>query len=81
MRILALIFMLGCSLNRTKMVGVIDSDEMYFDGWVPVSVENAPNNARTWVRLNRKQLLTATKGTRVVFYVNAQKVGATNESR
>ena len=74
MRFLFLIFAVGCAANKTKMVGVVDSNEMYFDGWVPVQVENAPNS-RTWVRLNREQLSNATKGTRVVFYVQATEVG------
>jgi len=79
MKFLPLLMLLGCAANKTKMTGVISTEEIYFDGWVAVKVTNAPSAPTMWVRLNRKQLEQAKKGTNVVFYVEAKEVH--NESR
>ena len=79
MKFLPLLMLLGCAANKTKMTGVISAEEIYFDGWVAVKVTNAPSAPTMWVRLNRKQLEQAKKGTSVVFYVEAKEVH--NESR
>ena len=77
MRFLPLLLLLGCAAKKTKMVGVADRT-VYFDGWVPVEVQNAPDG-RTWVRLNKKQLEDLKHGSRIVFYVKTTEVQ--NESR
>ena len=69
-----LLLMIGCSVNRTKMTGVITSTEVYFDGWVPVQVTNAPGAPTMWVRLDAKQLEVAKLGSDVVFYIEAPGV-------
>ena len=74
MKFLPLLFMFGCAANKTKMTGVIATEEIYFDGWVEVKVTNAPEAPTMWVRLNSKQLEQAKKGTNVTFYVEAKEV-------
>ena len=74
MNLLPLIMLLGCAANKTKMVGIISTNEIYFDGWVPVEVTNAPHAPIMWVRLDKKQLEQAKKGTNVVFYVEATEI-------
>ncbi len=74
MRFLFLLLMIGCSVNRTKMTGVITSTEVYFDGWVPVQVTNAPGAPTMWVRLDAKQLEVAKLCSDVVFYIEAPGV-------
>ena len=77
MKFLLFLTLFGCTANKTKMVGVADRT-VYFDGWVPVEVQNAPDG-RTWVRLNKKQLKDLKHGSRIVFYVKTMEVQ--NESR
>jgi len=74
MRFIPLLILLGCSVNRTKMTGVISSNEIYFDGWVPVTVTNAPGEPTMWVRLDKKQLEHAKTGADVIFYIEAPGV-------
>ena len=70
--LLSLLF--GCAANKTKMTGVISTEEIYFDGWVSVKVTNAPDSPTMWVRLDKRQLEQAKKGTNVTFYVQAKEV-------
>ncbi len=72
MKCLVFILMAGCA-NRARMSGVVLDDQMYFDRMVPVEVTNAPN-ARTWVKLNKKQLKHVKPGDKVVFYVKTARV-------
>ena len=74
MRFLLLLTMLGCGANKTRMTGVIATDEIYFDGWVSGEITNAPSSPSIWIRLDKKQLEQAKKGTNVVFYVQAKEV-------
>tara|TARA_E500000331_G_C17099759_1_gene644819 strand:- start:88 stop:327 length:240 start_codon:yes stop_codon:yes gene_type:complete len=74
MRFFPLLLLVGCMANKTKMTGVISTEEIYFDGWVEVKVTNAPSEPTMWVRLDKKQLEQAKKGTNVVFYVEAKEV-------
>ncbi len=72
MRLLPLLMLLGCAANKTKMTGIAETT-VYFDGWVPVEVQNAPDS-RTWVRLNKRQLKQLKSGSRIVFHVKATEV-------
>lgn len=71
-RFLPLLLLLGCGSSKATMSGVADKT-VYFDGWVPVKVHNAPE-AKTWVRLNKKQLAQLEDGSRIVFEVRVVKV-------
>lgn len=74
MKFLALLFLVGCSANKAKMMGVVVEERMYFDNMVRIGVLNAPDNTYMWVKLSDKQLSTITKGDRVVFYVKTARI-------
>tara|TARA_R100001126_G_scaffold74988_1_gene44173 strand:- start:256 stop:552 length:297 start_codon:yes stop_codon:yes gene_type:complete len=78
-RFLPLLLLLGCAAKKTTMSGIAD-DKVYFDGWVPVKVHNAPDG-RTWVRLNNHQLKKLKNGSRVVFHVQAISVHNPNDTQ
>ena len=68
----------GCAAHRTNLTGIVDSEQIYFDGQIAVKVTNAPN-ARVWVKLNKKQLKYIKRGDRIEFSVVTKKV--VDESR
>ena len=59
----------GCSMHRTTMTGTVD----VVDGeWVSIEVVNA-TDAKTWVKLNRKNMRVLKEGDKVVFYVKVEE--------
>ncbi len=65
MRYLLLLTMLGCSMHRTTLQGTVDVVE---GEWVSVEV-NSATDAKTWVRINRKNIRGLKEGDKVIFYV------------
>ena len=65
MRYLLLLAMLGCSMHRTTLQGTVDVVE---GEWVSVEV-NSATDAKTWVRINRKNMRGLKEGDKVIFYV------------
>ena len=74
MKFLPLLLLLACGANKTRMTGYIASDEIYFDGWVAVKVNNVPTNPTMWIQLDKKQISEFRKGSDVVFYVQLKEV-------
>ena len=73
MKYLILLMMMGCGVSKTKMNGIVMTQDVYFDGMVPVEVTNAPGG-HTWVKLSKRQLRHIKAGDRITFYVKAKSV-------
>ena len=73
MKFFTLFMLVGCTANKAKMTATITHDQMYFDRMVPVQITNAPDS-RMWIKLNKKQLMHAKPGDKVVFYVTTANV-------
>ena len=68
MRFLFLFLGLGCSMHRTTMTGAVDVIE---GEWVVIEITNS-NNAKAWVKLNKKNFRGLKEGDKVVFYVKPE---------
>jgi len=69
MRILILFLLSGCSMHRTTMTGTVDVVE---GEWVSIEVSSA-SDAKTWVKLNRKNMRVLKEGDKVIFYVKVEE--------